>query len=141
MCVAGGRGGRSGWRAAVRGAAGAADGVLPRLAAGAATACGQARACVRWAGRGATGLGLRPLAGSAAPPIRARQCRAKIGGAADPATPPVSAPVVATSASRHANMHGAAQTFCHAMAIDAAKSVSFEEEKNSVRFKISLKKC
>jgi len=32
------------------------------------------------------------LAGFAAPPIRARHCRAKIGGAADPATSPVSSP-------------------------------------------------
>ena len=35
-------------------------------------------------------------------------------------------------------MHGAAQAFCRAMAIDAAKSVSFK--KNSARFKISLQK-
>jgi len=36
----------------------------------------------------ATGL----LSGSAAPTIRARHCRAKIGGAVDPATSPVSSP-------------------------------------------------
>ena len=59
----------------------------------------------------------------------ARQCRAKIGGAADPAT----------SYSRRATMHGAAQAFRRAMAIGAAKSVSFEKKLNSVRFKISLK--
>ena len=34
------------------------------------------------------------LAGSAAPPIRTRHCRAKIDGAADPATSSVSAPVI-----------------------------------------------
>jgi len=35
-------------------------------------------------------------------------------------------------------MHGVAQAFHRAMAIGAIKSVSFEE-KNNVRFKISLK--
>ena len=50
-----------------------------------------------WAGRGAAGLGRGPLAGSAASLIRARQCRAKIGGAADPATSPVNGLIVATS--------------------------------------------
>ena len=70
----------------------------------------------------------------------ARHCRAKINGTADPATSPVSASVVATSASRCATMHGAAQAFRRAMAIGAAKSVSFGRKKNSVRFKISLQK-
>ena len=41
----------------------------------------------------------------------------------------------------HATMHGVAQVFRRAMVIDAAKNVSFEEEKNNVRIKISLKKC
>ena len=36
-------------------------------------------------------------------------------------------------------MHGAAQAFRRAMALGAAKSVSFEK-KDSVRFKISFKK-
>jgi len=46
------------------------------------------------------------------------------------------ASVVATSSSCRATMHSAAQVFRRAMAIGAAKSVSFEE-KNSVRFKNS----
>jgi len=50
-------------------------------------------------------------------------------GAADPATSPVSAPVDATSSSRRATVHGAAQAFRHAMAIGAAKSVSFRKKK------------
>ena len=37
-------------------------------------------------------------------------------------------------------MHGAAQAFRRAMAIGAAKSVSFEKKLNNVRFKISLQK-
>jgi len=82
---------------------------------------------VRWLGHGAAGLGRGPLAGSAAPPIRVRHCRAKIGGAADPATSPVSALVVATLAFRRAIMHGAAQAFRRAMPIGAVKSVSFEK--------------
>ena len=53
-------------------------------------------------GRAARG---RYLPRSATPPIRARHYRAKIGGAADPATSPVSAPVVTTSplSPRHGN--------------------------------------
>jgi len=68
-------------------------------------------------------------------------CRAtnqRIGGAADPATSSVNVPVVATSSSRRATMHGAAQTFRRASEIGTAKSVSFK--KNSVKFKISLQK-
>jgi len=38
-------------------------------------------------------------------------------------------------------MHDAAQAFGRAMAIGAAKNVSFGKRKNSARFKISLKKC
>jgi len=36
-------------------------------------------------------------------------------------------------------MHGTAQAFRRAMAIGAAKSVSFEKKLNGVKFKISLK--
>jgi len=45
----------------------------------------------------------------------ARQCRAKIGGAADPATSPVSAPVVATSSlsPRHHAWRGIGVSPCH----------------------------
>ena len=49
---------------------------------------------------------------------------AKIGGAAGPVTSTVAIPVVATSASCRATMHGVAQAFGHARAIGAAKSVS-----------------
>ena len=80
----------------------------------------------------------RYLSGPAAPWAMAHHCRAKISGVADPATSPVSASVIATSASHRATLHGAAQAFRRAMAIDAVKSVSFE--KNSVQFKISLQK-
>jgi len=38
-------------------------------------------------------------------------------------------PVVATSATRRVTMHGAAQVFYRAMAIGAAKSVSFKNKK------------
>jgi len=61
-------------------------------------------------------------------------------GAADPAMSSVSSPIVATSSSRRATMHGATQAFHRAMAIGAAKSVSLEKKLNSVRFKISLQK-
>ena len=47
--------------------------------------------------------------------------------------------VVTMLSTCHATMHGAAQAFRRALAIGAAKSVSFEE-KNNVRFKISLQK-
>jgi len=63
-----------------------------------------------------------------------RSCRAKLGGAAEPTTSPVSAPIVATSSPRRATMHGAAQVFRHARDIGASKSVSFER-RNRVRFK------
>ena len=46
--------------------------------------------------------------GPAAPWAMACQCRAKIGGAADPATSSLSAPVVATSPILPATMHGVA---------------------------------
>jgi len=44
------------------------------------------------------------------------------------------------SSSRRATMHGATHAFHRAMAIGAAKSVSFEKKTNNVRFKISLQK-
>ena len=68
----------------------------------------------------------------------ARHYRAKIGGAAEPATSPVSGPGL-----RHVSLlprhHAcAAQAFRRAMAIDAAKSVSFEE-KTMLNLKLVLK--
>ena len=88
--AAGAAGGRRPWRADVRGATGACG----RGGSGALDAAGGGRD-VQAARRGRqVGLGRGPLAGSAAPPIRACQCRTKIGGAADPATSPVSVPVV-----------------------------------------------
>ena len=74
-------------------------------------------------GQARAGAGL--LFGSAAPRIRARHCRAKIGGAAGPATSRSPKPVVATSDLCRATMHGAAQAFDHARAIGAAKGVIF----------------
>ena len=62
--------------------------------------------------------------GTAAPCAVARHCHAKIGGAAGPATSTVAIPVVATSVSCRATMHGAAQAFGRAR----------------VRFKISFQK-
>ena len=49
-------------------------------------------------------------------------------------------PVVATSATRRATMHGAAQAFRRAMAIGAAKSVRFEK-KTVLDLKLVYKKC
>jgi len=77
--------------------------------------------------------------GTAAPCAVARHFRAKIGGAAGPATSTVAIPVVATSASCRATMHGVAQAFGHARAIGAAKSVSLKKN-DRVRFKISFQK-
>ena len=77
---------------------------------------------------GQAGLAAGLLFGSAAPRIRARHCRAKIGGVADPATSPVSARSSPRHPSRGATMHDAAHAFHHAMAIGAAKSVSFEKK-------------
>ena len=57
------------------------DNALVSSGRGAGAAEGTCGGCVRvggWAGRGAAGLGRGPLAGSAAPPIRARQRRAKM---------------------------------------------------------------
>ena len=75
------------------------------------------------AGRG-PGLAAGVLFDSTAPRIRAPHCRAKIGGTAGPASSAVN-----DSGRRHvslccATMHGAAQVFGRARAIDAAKSVS-----------------
>ena len=70
----------------------------------------------RWAGKqregGSSG---RYLPGTAASWAMARQCRAKIGGAADPATSPVSVPVVATSplSPRHHAWSGTGFSPCH----------------------------
>ena len=77
--------------------------------------------------------------GTAAPCAVARHFRAKIGGAAGPATSTVAIPVVATSALCRATMHGAAQAFGHVREIAAAKSVSFKKN-GGVRFKISFQK-
>jgi len=49
-------------------------------------------------------------------------------------------PVVATSSNRRATMHGVAQAFRRAMALGAAKSISFEK-KTVLDFKLFLKKC
>jgi len=113
----------------VRGAAGTTVGVSALRAAcrrggrrcrqGGRAARGQA------GGRAARG---RYLFGPAASWAMARHCRAKIGGAVDPATSLVSALVVATSASRRATMHDATRAFRRAMTIGAAKSVSFEKK-------------
>ena len=60
--------------------------------------------------------------------------------AAAPATSAAMARGSATSSSRSATMHGAAQAFCRAMTIDAAKSVSFEK-KTVLDLKLVYKKC
>jgi len=71
----------------------------------------------------------------------ARQCRAKIDGAADPATSPVSVPVIAIHPSRCATMHGAAQAFRRAREKGTGKSVSFEKNKTVLDLKLVYKKC
>jgi len=72
----------------------------------------------------------------------ARRRRAKIGGAVDPATSPISVSVVAMSSPRRATMHGTAQTFHRAMAIDTAKSVRFRNKKQTVlNLELVHKKC
>ena len=80
---------------------------------------------------------LRP--GPAAPWAMVRHCRAKIGDVADPATSPVSSPgrhhVILPP--RHHTWRG----FRRAMAIGAAKSVSFEEKKTVLDLKLVYKKC
>ena len=48
--------------------------------------------------------------------------------------------VIATSSTYRATMHAAAQAFRHAMALGAAKSVSFEK-KTVLDLKLVLKKC
>ena len=50
----------------------------------------------------------------------------------------VSAPVVATSSSHRATMHGATQAFRRAMAIGAAKSVSFAGKKTQTVLDLKL---
>ena len=77
--------------------------------------------------------------GIAGPCVVAWHCRTKIGGVAGPAMSTVAIPVVATSASCRATMHGAAQGFDRARAIGAAKSVSLKKT-DHVRFKISFQK-
>ena len=62
----------------------------------------------------------------------ARQGGVKIGGAADPATSPVSGPGL-----RHVTLLPRHHAWC-GVTIGAVKNVSFE--KNSIRFKISLQK-
>ena len=78
--------------------------------------------------------------GTAAPCAVARHFRAKIGGTAGPATSTVAIPVVATSASCRATMHGAAQAFGRARAIGAAKSVSLKKT-TVLDLKLVSKKC
>ena len=89
-------------------------------------------------GRAARG---RYLPGTAAPPIRTRHCRAKIGGTSDPATSAAMARGSATSSSRYATMHGAAQAFHRAMVIGVAKNVSFGRKKTVLDLKLVYKKC
>jgi len=54
---------------------------------------------------------------------------------------PSTFPVVATSAHCRAIMHGAAQAFGRAMAVGAAKSVSFEKKHTVLDLKLVFKKC
>ena len=61
-------------------------------------------------------------------------------GTAAPATSAAMAHGSAMSSSRHATMHGATQAFRRAMAIGAAKSVSFEK-KTVLDLKLVYKKC
>jgi len=78
--------------------AGVRCGLVRRGRRAAAAGGRQARRRPRAAGAaGRQDLATTLLAGSAAPRIRARHYRAKIGGAADPATSPINVPVVATS--------------------------------------------
>ena len=79
------------------------------------------------------------ISAPAAPQIRARHCRAMVGGAAGPATSAPPRPARATSALCRATMHGAAQAFGRVRAIGAAKNVSFKKT-DRVRFKINYQK-
>ena len=71
----------------------------------------------------------------------ARRRRAEIGGAADPATSPVSARSSPRYPSRRATMHGAAQAFRRAREKGTGKSVSFEKNKTVLDLKLVYKKC
>jgi len=62
-----------------------------------------------------------------------RRRHAKIGGTADPATSPVSGPDL-----RHVTL---LPRHHRAMTIDAAKSISFEEETTVLNLKLVYKKC
>ena len=78
--------------------------------------------------------------GPAAPWALARQCRAVVYGTADPATSPISTPVVATSSSRCTTIHGAAQAFRRTMTIGVVKSVGFEKKMLDLKL-VYKKKC
>jgi len=115
-------------RADVRGAAGegTARRGRPRLAGAAGEGAGGhgvggqgRRAC----GRSGSRAGY--ISAPAAPQIRARHCRAMVGGVAGPATSAAPRPAHATSALCRATMHGATQAFGRARTIGVAKSVSF----------------
>ena len=81
-----------------------------------------ARRVAQFQARGTVEAVNRP--GTATPCAVARHCRAKIGGAAGPATSTVAIPVIATSASCRATIHDAAQAFGRTWALGVAKSVS-----------------
>ena len=79
------------------------------------------------------GMHVAGVPGAAAPRSVARQALPRYRSAA---------PVVATSSSCRATMHGVAQAFRRAMAIGAAKSISFEKKNKTVLdLKLVYKKC
>ena len=138
VVVACGRGGRP-WRGRRRGRVRARR----EWCAGVRAACGAVADGRRGgeaggqADRGRAATRGRYLPGTAALWAMARQCRAKIGGAADPATSPISG-----SDLRHVTLlprHHAWRD--RGIAIGAAKSVSFLKKPTVLELELLFKKC
>ena len=96
---------------------------------------GRGRGGQAWAG------GQAARAGGIGRGVFIRLCRATEARQASPRQRSTG-PVVAMSAPCRATMHGATEAFDHAMTIDAVKSVSFENKKQTMLYlELVLKKC